>query len=150
VAGVVTDLPVRLLQEQIAKRQDARQRDLDGPDCHGPATLSHVPFRPPPCGIARTMIQYSYKPTHTHMALNIRNAEAERLAAELARRTGETKTEAVTQALRERLARVRRERTRGRLADELEQIAEHCANLPVLDSRSADEILGYDEHGLPR
>jgi antitoxin VapB len=42
------------------------------------------------------------------MALNIRNAEAERLAAELAKQTGESKTEAVTQALRDRLARVRR------------------------------------------
>jgi antitoxin VapB len=38
----------------------------------------------------------------------------------------------------------------GDLADELEAIAEHCANLPVLDPRSADEILGYNEHGLPR
>ena len=83
------------------------------------------------------------------MALNIRNAETERLAAELAKQTGETKTEAVTKALRDRLARVRR-RPRQRPADELEQIAEHCANLPVLDSRPADEILGYDEHGLPR
>ena len=84
------------------------------------------------------------------MALNIRNPEAERLAAELARQTGETKTEAVTKALRDRLARVRRERSRRRLADELEAIAEHCASLPVLDTRSPDEILGYDEHGLPR
>jgi antitoxin VapB len=83
------------------------------------------------------------------MALNIRNPEAERLAAELARQTGETKTEAVTKALRDRLARVRRARSRRRLADELEDIAEHCASLPVLDPRSADEILGYDEHGLP-
>ena len=82
------------------------------------------------------------------MALNIRNAETERLAAELAKQTGETKTEAVTKALRDRLAPVRLW-TRQRLADELEQIAEHCANLPVLDSRPADEILGYDEHGLP-
>jgi antitoxin VapB len=84
------------------------------------------------------------------MALNIRNPEVERLAAELARQTGESKTEAVTKALRDRLARVRRERTRRRLADELEQIAEHCASLPVLDNRTADEILGYDESGLPR
>lgn len=84
------------------------------------------------------------------MALNIRSAEAERLAAELAKQTGETKTEAVTQALRERLARVRRARARRRLADELEAIAEHCANLPVLDARPPDAILGYDEHGLPR
>jgi antitoxin VapB len=84
------------------------------------------------------------------MALNIRNPEAERLAAELARQTGESKTEAVTKALRDRLMRVRRERTRRRLADELEEIAEHCAGLPVLDHRPAEEILGYDETGLPR
>ena len=56
----------------------------------------------------------------------------------------------MTKALRDRLARVRRERTKRRLADELEEIAEHCASLPVLDSRRAEEILGYDEAGLPR
>jgi len=67
----------------------------------------------------------------------------------LAKLTGETKTEAVTQALRDRLARLRRERTRRRLADELDEIARHCARLPVLDPRTPDEILGYDEHGLP-
>jgi antitoxin VapB len=85
------------------------------------------------------------------MALNIRNSETEKLAETLAKLTGETKTEAVTQALRDRLARLRRERTqRRRLADELDEIAQHCAQLPVLDSRTSDEILGYDEHGLPR
>jgi antitoxin VapB len=84
------------------------------------------------------------------MALNIRNAEAEELAEALAKLTGETKTEAVRQALRDRLERVRRERTGRRLADELDAIAGHCASLPVRDARTPDEILGYDEHGLPR
>ncbi|HKH48945.1 MAG TPA: type II toxin-antitoxin system VapB family antitoxin [Thermoanaerobaculia bacterium] len=84
------------------------------------------------------------------MALNIRNTEAEQLAETLAKLTGETKTEAVTQALRDRLARLRRERSRRRLADELDEIARHCARLPVLDARTPEEILGYDEHGLPR
>jgi antitoxin VapB len=84
------------------------------------------------------------------MSLNIRNPEAVRLAAELAKETGESKTEAVTKALRDRLARVRRERTGRSLADELEEIAQHCASLPVLDGRRADEILGYDETGLSR
>ena len=84
------------------------------------------------------------------MALNIRNPETERLAAELAKETGETKTEAVRKALQDRLARVKRRRPRRRLADELEAIGEHCRQLPVLDSRPADEILGYDEMGLPR
>jgi antitoxin VapB len=84
------------------------------------------------------------------MAINIRNPETERLASELAELTGETKTEAVTVALRDRLARVKRTRSKRRLADELDQVALHCASLPVLDSRSPDEILGYDELGLPR
>ncbi|MBI5441083.1 MAG: type II toxin-antitoxin system VapB family antitoxin [Deltaproteobacteria bacterium] len=84
------------------------------------------------------------------MALNIRNPETEKLAEALARLTGETKTDAVTRALRDRLERLRRERGERRLADELDDIALHCSRLPVLDARAADEILGYDRHGLPR
>jgi antitoxin VapB len=83
------------------------------------------------------------------MALNIRNREAEMLAAELARRTGETKTDAVIKALRERLGRVRRARGKRDLADQLNEIALRCAGLPELDSRTPDEILGYDDDGLP-
>jgi antitoxin VapB len=84
------------------------------------------------------------------MALNIRNPETDRLAQALAKLTGETKTEAVTRALRDRLDRVRRERAQRRLADELDEIALHCASLPVGDPRSPEEVLGYDENGLPR
>lgn len=84
------------------------------------------------------------------MPLNIRNPEAERLATELANSTGETKTEAVIKALRDRLSRVRRERSKRRLADELEEIAKRYESLPVLDPRSPDEIIDYDEDGLPR
>lgn len=83
------------------------------------------------------------------MALNIRNPETERLAETLAKLTGETKTEAVTKALRDRLARLHRERAWRRLADELDEIARHCASLPIRDPRNADDIIGYDEHGLP-
>jgi len=84
------------------------------------------------------------------MALNIRNTETEELAAKVAALTGETKTEAVKQALRDRLGRLRRDRSQRRLADELDTIARHCAALPVLDPRPAEEILSYDEHGVPR
>jgi antitoxin VapB len=49
-----------------------------------------------------------------------------------------------------RLNRLRRGRSDRSLADELEGIARHCASLPAVDRRSADEILDYDEHGLPR
>ena len=84
------------------------------------------------------------------MALNIRNPATERLAEAVANLTGETKTTAVRRALEDRLVRLRRERARRPLADELDEIAQHCARLPVLDSRPENEILGYDEHGLPR
>jgi antitoxin VapB len=84
------------------------------------------------------------------LPLNIRNPQAEELAATLAKLTGETKTEAVTQALRERLERVRRARSRRRLADELDGIALHCAGLRVRDSRNPDDIIAYDENGIPR
>jgi antitoxin VapB len=85
------------------------------------------------------------------VALNIRNTQAEQLAAEVARLAGETKTEAVTVALRERLARLQRRTASGRsLGNELDEIALHCSRLPVLDPRPPDAILGYDDHGLPR
>jgi antitoxin VapB len=84
------------------------------------------------------------------MALNIRNKHAEQLAAALAKLTGETKTEAVAQSLRERLERLRATRSKKRLADLLDEIAIHCAGLPVLDHRTADEIVDYDENGLPQ
>ena len=84
------------------------------------------------------------------MALSIKNSEAERLARELASKMGESMTEAILKALRERLQRVAgRNRPMG-LADQLDEIAVRCAALPVIDERSEDEILGYDEKGLPR
>jgi len=84
------------------------------------------------------------------MALNIRHPATEKLAEEVAELTGETKTEAVRRALQDRLTRLRRERAKRRLADELDQIAKRCARLPAQDVRPADEILGYDDNGLPR
>jgi antitoxin VapB len=82
------------------------------------------------------------------MALNIRNADTEQLAERIAELTGETKTAAVTRALRVRLTRIQRERSSRSLADQLDAIACRTAKLPVRDPRSADEILGYDENGL--
>ncbi|HEV2854650.1 MAG TPA: type II toxin-antitoxin system VapB family antitoxin [Thermoanaerobaculia bacterium] len=84
------------------------------------------------------------------MALTIQHPEAEQLAQELAEKTGESLTEAVVNSLRERLQREQSKREGGsRLRDEIRAIGKRCAALPVLDPRSPDEILGYDEHGLP-
>lgn len=84
------------------------------------------------------------------MALIIKNPEADRLARELAKQTGETLTEAVVNALRERLVRQAGQGRGVALSDEIMSIAERCSSLPVVDPRTADEIIGYDEHGLPR
>jgi antitoxin VapB len=83
------------------------------------------------------------------MALSIKDPEADRLARAVARETGETLTGAVIQSLRERLARVRKPRGRA-LSGAILEIGRRCAALPVRDARPADEILAYDDRGLPR
>lgn len=84
------------------------------------------------------------------MAISIKDLETDRLARELAEATGESLTEAIRRALEERLERERRKAGRHSLAVGIRRIQERLARLPVLDPRSADELLGYDEHGLPR
>lgn len=85
------------------------------------------------------------------MALNIRDPETHRLAREVAQATGETMTEAVKTALRERLARVRKvdEAERKRRVNALLELGRRFGELPVEDPRPVDEILAYDENGLP-
>jgi antitoxin VapB len=83
------------------------------------------------------------------MALSIKDAETDRLARALAAATGETLTEAIRRALRERLERETR-RSRRRIGAEIRRIQERLARLTVQDERSAEQILGYDDHGLPR
>jgi len=84
------------------------------------------------------------------MGMNIKNDEAHRLAQELATLTGESLTGAVTEALRERLERLRRERNGG-LAERLLAIGKDCAAHLKEPFRSIDhgEYL-YDERGMPR
>ena len=84
------------------------------------------------------------------MSLNIKSEEAHRLAQELARLTGESITAAVTQAIRARLDRVRRERAVS-LADRLLAIGKDCAARLKGPFRTVDHgDLLYDESGLPR
>ena len=84
------------------------------------------------------------------MALSLKDPEADRLAREVARRTGETLTAAIVTALRERLARLKGSPRRPPLRDELREIGRRVAALPTLDDRSEDDILGYDQSGLSR
>ncbi len=83
------------------------------------------------------------------MPFSIKNPEADRLLRKVTAITGEALTDAVIVALKERLERLAAGRGGRSLADELDEIAKRCAALPVLDDRPADEILGYDERGLP-
>lgn len=84
------------------------------------------------------------------MAISIKSPETDRLARQLAAATGETITVAITIAMRQRLDLVeRKRRNKAALLEEIRAISHHCASLPVLDTRSEDEILGYDENGIP-
>lgn len=81
------------------------------------------------------------------MALSIKTAEADALARELASLTNESITEAVTRALRERLHRVSAQRMD--LAFSIEQLTVEFES-SLVDARTADDIMGYDENGLPQ
>ena len=82
--------------------------------------------------------------------LNIKDPQAYRMARELSERTGESLTEAVRVSLRERLEREKHREPDAVIMEKLLEISERCAALPVLDARSDEEILGYDEIGVPR
>ena len=84
------------------------------------------------------------------MPLSIKDEETERLARALARATGESITTATRKAIEERLRKVANPRAREALLDDLASIRRRWSGMQVLDHRSPDEILGYDEAGLPR
>lgn len=83
------------------------------------------------------------------MALSIKNPETERLARELARATGESVTQAVTRALRDRLVRELGHKGDDTLERELREIQERFKRLPILETGTPEELIGYDENGLP-
>jgi antitoxin VapB len=83
------------------------------------------------------------------MALSIKDRETEFLARKLAERTGESLTVATKRALEERLRRTGPDTHKAALFEDLEAIRRRLAALPVLDARSSDEIIGYDENGIP-
>jgi len=79
----------------------------------------------------------------------IASPEAEMLASEVAKETGETPAQAVIRALEERLARLRWGRDAAKTLQVIMEISRRCGALPDLEKRSADEILGYNEMGVP-
>jgi antitoxin VapB len=83
------------------------------------------------------------------VALSLKDKATDRLAREVAALTGETLTDAIRKALTERLEREHLRRGQPtRLADQLAALGRECAALPDFDSRSPDEIVGYDDTGM--
>lgn len=84
------------------------------------------------------------------MALDLKDPETDRLAREVANLTGESLTQVVRVSLEQRL---RRERLiRGQSPDlikDMEEITRRVRAMPILNPRGDDEIIGYDEGGLP-
>jgi antitoxin VapB len=83
------------------------------------------------------------------MALSIKSIEAEHLAREIAAKTGESLTGAIQKALEERLERLNSDRRSQALAAQIDDILQRVDAMPDLDARTPDEIIGYDEDGLP-
>ncbi len=83
------------------------------------------------------------------MPLNIKDPDTHALAKRLGSLTGELLTQAVKVAIQQRLAQVEKTQGTTRLADELDHIAMHCPALPRRAGRDAEQIIGYDESGLP-
>jgi len=84
------------------------------------------------------------------VALSIKDPETERLARSLAQLTGENITTATKRAIEERLRRVGSASRKTALLEEMAEIRRRWSEMAVADRRTPEEILGYDEHGLPR
>jgi antitoxin VapB len=84
------------------------------------------------------------------MGISIKNDRAEKLARQVSAETGESLTEAIIHSLEERLERLKGRRSAPDLAETLMAISRRSSSLPDLDTRDAEEILGYDEKGAFR
>ncbi|HEV2963548.1 MAG TPA: type II toxin-antitoxin system VapB family antitoxin [Candidatus Angelobacter sp.] len=84
------------------------------------------------------------------MAINIKDSETDHLAREVAHRTGETITDAIRVALQERLQRLSGRQHAATTREKIGEILRRVDALSTQDHRSEDEILGYDENGIPQ
>src|SRR6266852_3263314 len=78
--------------------------------------------------------------------LYIKNPAAHRLAQQLSKQMGLTLTDTVIHALEDQVRKTGRPLNRKKI----DAIRARVSALPVLDTRTPDEILGYDEYGVPR
>ncbi len=82
------------------------------------------------------------------MVISVKDPETDRLARALAAATGESLTDAIRTALRDRLERESNRARRG-VGVEVRRVQERLARLPVLDPRTPDQLIGYNPHGVP-
>jgi antitoxin VapB len=78
--------------------------------------------------------------------LYVKNPAAHRLAEQVSKRLGVTLTDAVISALEDKLQRTARPLDRAKI----DALCARMDALPDIDTRTPDEILGYDEFGIPR
>lgn len=81
--------------------------------------------------------------------LNIKNPEADKLARKLAEKTGQSITNVVILALREKLLREQGKQAPIELKDALLEIGHRCATLPDKTSKPSQDIIDYDSSGAP-
>ena len=86
-----------------------------------------------------------YRIYETRMALSIRSPKAQELARRVARLTGRTMTDAIIDALEEKVARIETDPLVAARLERVMSISRRCATLPTLDSRPEEEILGYED-----
>jgi|GEM_PF-640231 len=127
-----------------AKQRCDRQRKRAASIERRPALLAGIPAIQDHIRVARTIAALLAMP------IELADSDSRRLAEDLAALTGETVDQAVRKALRERLDRERRRRRRSDVAEGLLAIGRRCAARPVRDPRPLDDLLDYDEDGLPR
>jgi antitoxin VapB len=83
----------------------------------------------------------------TTTPLNIKDPEVYRMVREIADQTGQTLTDVVRHAVKREHDRMKRSKPDPVRIEQINQIVDRYANLPVLDNRTDDEILGYNEYG---
>lgn len=84
------------------------------------------------------------------MTLIFNHPELETRVRRLAKKQGETLTQAVLTAVEEREARLAKPKYTPEERDILvREIMERGRALPILDNRTPDEIIGYNEYGVP-
>ena len=86
------------------------------------------------------------------MGILIRNSETEAKVRKLAKRTGRSLTAAIDHAVDQELAKLARPRPKKGYVDreKLAEVLKYFDSLPVDDPRSHEEIVGYDDHGVPK